>query len=225
MSDYAKQIESATEDFFGDYLESQRAATEQEVPVVPVDTWQMYADARTEYARKSFPNGAMKKFSLAAESVLDGLKRAHSRAKMNIDNARSHGDKMRARLWSQQYMEDYFMPAVDSLVLLGSADELLGMSGVLSNFDELVIIDGASGKGYTEALIRSLYDDKLGSKKSRSDAVVRGAVCDIMRLVERGNIREATGKASKVLDKINAGENAADDSDYELLQKIVARAQ
>lgn len=225
MSDYEKQIDSATDDFFNDYLDSQRAAADEGVPVVPVDTWQMYADARAEYAKKSFPNGATKKFGLAAESVLDGLKRAHTRSKMNIDNAKAHGDKMRARLWSQQYMEDYFMPAVDSLVLVGSADELLGMSEVLKKFDELALVDGASGKGYTEALIRSMYDDQLGSKKSRSDAIVRGAVKDIMRLVESGNIREATGKASKILDKINLGENAADDSDYDILQKIVARAQ
>lgn len=226
MSGFNDRIEDLTGNFFDEYLGDQRAeAEEAPVLVKPVDTWQMYADARTEYARKSFPNGATKKFGLAAEGVLDGLRKAHTRAKMNVDNAKAHGDKMRARLWTQQYMEDYFMPAVDSLVLLGSADELLGMKETLDNFDDLAMVDGASGKGYTEALVRSMYDDQLGNNKSRSDAIVRGAVRDITMLVERGNIREATAKASKILEKINAGENAADDSDYDLLQKIVARAQ
>lgn len=227
MSDYEKQIDSATNDFFNEYLEGQRMATKGEEPVVmtPVDTWQMYADARREYARKRFPNGATKKYGLEAKSVLDKLKIAHTHMKMNADNASAHGDKMRARLLRQQYMQEDFMPAIETLVLLGSADELLGMSDILKSFDELAFVDGVSGRGYTEALIRSLYDEKLGNKSSRSDAMVREAVRDISSLVECGDIRGAVGRAEKMLAKIDSGENAADDSDYELLQKIVVRGQ
>ena len=196
-----------------------------EVPATPVDTWQMYADARREYDRKRFPNGATRKFKMQAEEALDGLRNAHTRAKMDVDNAVQHGDKMRARLWRQQYMEENFMPALDTLVLLGSADELLGMGEILGEFDKLTMLDGVSGKGYTEALLRSLYDEQLGNKRSKSDALVVGELAEISKLAEAGNIRAAVGRANKMLDKINAGENAADDSDYEMLQKIVARGQ
>lgn len=191
----------------------------------PVDTWQMYADARAEYDRKRFPNGATKKYKMQAEEALERLRNAHRHAKMDIDNAIQHGDKMRARLWRQQYMEENFMPAIDTLVLLGSADELLGMTGVLDEFDELSMADGVSGKGYTEALIRSLYDEQLGNMKSKSDAVVRGTVDKIASLIENGDVRSAVGQAEKLLEKINAGENAADDSDYTMLQKVVMRGQ
>ena len=227
MSDYEKQIDSATNDFFNEYLEGQRATAKGEEPIAitPVDTWQMYADARREYARKRFPNGATKKYGMEAKSVLDKLKMAHTHMKMNVDNAIAHGDKMRARLLRQQYMEEDFMPAIDTLVLLGSADELLGMNDVLKSFDELVLTDGVSGRGYTEALIRSLYDEKLGSKASRSDAMIKEAVRDISCMVDHGDIRGAVGKAEKMLAKSNSGENAADDSDYELLQKVVVRGQ
>lgn len=196
-----------------------------EVPATPVDTWQMYADARREYDRKRFPNGATRKFKMQAEEALDGLRNAHTRAKMDVDNAVQHGDKMRARLWRQQYMEENFMPALDTLVLLGSADELLGMGEILGEFDKLTMLDGVSGKGYTEALLRSLYDEQLGNKRSKSDALVVGELVEISKLAEAGNIRAAVGRANKMLDKINAGENAADDSDYEMLQKIAARGQ
>lgn len=196
-----------------------------EVPATPVDTWQMYADARREYDRKRFPNGATRKFKMQAEEALGGLRNAHTRAKMDVDNAIQHGDKMRARLWRQKYMEENFMPALDTLVLLGSADELLGMGEILGEFDELAMLDGVSGKGYTEALLRSLYDEQLGNKHSKSDALVVGELAEISKLAEAGNIRAAVGRANKMLDKINAGENAADDSDYEMLQKIVARGQ
>lgn len=226
MPSFNDKIDKLTDEFFNEYLEGQKPSPDSApVSTAPVDTWQMYADARLEYAKKSFPNGATRKFGNEAKSVLAGLRGAYTQAKMKIANAKSHGDKMRAMLWGRQYMEDRFLPAVDALVLLGSADELLEMKDVLGGLDELVIVDGASGKGYTEALIRSLYDDQLGNLTSRSDAIVRESVKCIAWMARGGDIRGATNKADKLLRKIDAGENAADESDYELLQKIVARAQ
>lgn len=227
MSEFTKQLEDATDDFFEEYLESQRPAEQGgEDPVVanPVDTWQMYADARREYARKQFPNGATKKFGLAAESVREGLKTAYSVAKANADNAAKRGDKMRASIWRQQYMEDKFLPAVDAMVLLGSADELLNAKEVLAAFDDLTLLDGnLSGKGYTESIVRSLYDDELGQKGSRSDAVVREGVRKVEALANSGNVRLAVKTAEKLIAKIEAGENSAEDSDYVLLQKVAMR--
>lgn len=191
----------------------------------PVDTWQMYADARREYDRKSFPNGATKKYGIEARKALQALSCAYDKAKANIDSALKRGDKMRARMWRQQYMEDNFMPAIDTLVLLGSADELLGMKDVLDEFDDKVMADGVSGKGYTAALIRSLYDEQLGSSKAKSDALVKEAVIKVSELAEKGDIRSAVGIAERMLKKIEAGENAADDYDYDLLQKVYLRGQ
>ena len=221
MDDLEKRIDAANDMVL---VEETTSAAAEPMPQ-PVDTWQMYADARREYDRKRFPNGATKKYKMQAEDALDGLRGAHTRAKMDIDNAIQHGDKMRARLWKQQYMEENFMPAIDTLVLLGSADELLGMTGVLEEFDKLAMADGVSGKGYTEALIRSMYDGQLGNMKSKSDAMVKGTVANIEKLVNNGDIRNAVGQAQKMLDKINAGENAADDSDYDLLQRVAVRGQ
>ena len=229
MSDFTKQLEDATDDFFEEYLESQRPAEQGgEAPVVvtPIDTWQVYADARREYARKQFPNGATKKFGLAAEGVREGLKTAYNVAKANADNAAKRGDKMRASVWRQQYMEDKFLPAIDAMVLLGSADELLNAKDVLSAFDSMTLLDdNLSGKGYTESIVRSLYDDKLGKKGSRSDAIVREGVQKVRDLTRVGNIRLAVKTAEKLLSKIDAGENSAEDTDYMLLQKVAMRGQ
>ena len=191
----------------------------------PVDMWQVYADARREYDRKSFPNGATKKYGIEAKKALQALSCAYDKAKANIDSALKRGDKMRARLWRQQYMEDNFMPAVDTLVLLGSADELLGMGDILDEFDQKTILEGVSGKGYTAALIRSLYDSQLGSSKAKSDAIVKDTVTKVSEMAERGDIRGAVGMAERMLKKIEAGENAADDYDYDILQKVYLRGQ
>lgn len=221
MDDLDKRIDAANDMFLMD----DKGQGAEQVPARPVDTWQLYADARREYDRKRFPNGASRKYKMQAEEALDGLRNAYRHAKMDIDNATQHGDKMRARLWKQQYMEENFMPMIDSLVLVGSADELLGMTGILDEFDELAMTDGVSGKGYTEALIRSLYDSQLGNQGSKSDSMVSGEMRELQHLVDSGNIRAAVGRATKLLEKINAGENSADDSDYVMLQKIVMRGQ
>ena len=196
MSDFTKQLEDATDDFFEEYLESQRPAEQGgEAPVVvtPIDTWQVYAD---------------------------------NVAKANADNAAKRGDKMRASVWRQQYMEDKFLPAIDAMVLLGSADELLNAKDVLSAFDSMTLLDdNLSGKGYTESIVRSLYDDKLGKKGSRSDAIVREGVQKVRDLTRVGNIRLAVKTAEKLLSKIDAGENSAEDTDYMLLQKVAMRGQ
>lgn len=116
------------------------------------------------------------------------------------------------------------MPAVDALVLFGSADELLAMRQVLNELDDMTLPDGGvSGKGYTEALVRSMYDSELGQNGSKSDDVVRRCVCELRMLTDSGNIRAAVGKATKMLEKIESGENSADDYDYSLIQRIAAR--
>ena len=80
----------------------------------PVDMWQVYADARREYDRKSFPNGATKKYGIEAKKALQALSCAYDKAKANIDSALKRGDKMRARLWRQQYMEERMLKKIEA---------------------------------------------------------------------------------------------------------------
>ena len=116
------------------------------------------------------------------------------------------------------------MPAVDALVMLGSADELLAMGPALEELDKMTLPDGnVSGAGYTEALVRSMYDGELGKNGSKSDAKVRDCVRNLRRLTDAGNIRAAVGEAQKMLKLIEAGQNSADDADYALISKVAVR--
>ena len=226
MTKLEDRIRKYTDDFFKDYGKGEIVSEGEAIAPLPrpVDTYQTYSDMALEYSKKRFPNGAMPEYRLKAEEVLNGLQGPYTAAKNRVDGLRSRGDNGRAEIARRQYMEQYYMPAVDALVLFGSADELLAMRQVLDELDEYTLPEGrVSGKGYTEALVRSMYDSELGQNTAKSDDVVRKCVCQLRLLTDSGNIRAAVGKANKMLEKIESGENSADDYDYALIQKIALR--
>lgn len=226
MPTLEERIEKYTDDFFKELKKGAPSSESSDTPLPPrpQDIYQTYSDMALEYSRKRFPNGARPEYKLKAEEVLNGLQGPYAVAKNRVDGLAARGDLGRAEIARRQYMEDYYMPAVDALVLFGSADELLAMRQVLDELDDMTLPDGGvSGKGYTEALIRSMYDSELGQNGSKSDDVVRRCVCELRMLTDSGNIRAAVGKATKMLEKIESGENSADDYDYSLIQRIAAR--
>lgn len=226
MSTLEERIEKYTDDFFKELKKGAPSSESSDTPLPPRprDIYQTYSDMALEYSRKRFPNGARPEYKLKAEEVLNGLQGPYAVAKNRVDGLAARGDSGRAEIARRQYMEDYYMPAVDALVLFGSADELLAMRQVLNELDDMTLPDGGvSGKGYTEALVRSMYDSELGQNGSKSDDVVRRCVCELRMLTDSGNIRAAVGKATKMLEKIESGENSADDYDYSLIQRIAAR--
>ena len=198
--------------------------TPQAQPRTPVDTYQLMSDMATEYSRKRFPNGARPEYRMQAERVLNDLQGPYMAAKKRAESLASHGDKTRAEFAKRQYMQDYYMPAVDALVLLGSADELLSLGPAIEELDKMVLPEGGiSGTGYTAALVKALYDSGLGQNGSKSDAVVRDCVSKLRTLTDNGNIRAAVGEAKRMLKLIEAGQNSADDSDYALIQRVAMR--
>lgn len=226
MPTLEERIEKYTDDFFKELKKGAPSSESSDTPLPPrpQDIYQTYSDMALEYSRKRFPNGARPEYKLKAEEVLNGLQGPYAVAKNRVDGLAARGDSGRAEIARRQYMEDYYMPAVDALVLFGSADELLAMRQVLNELDDMTLPDGGvSGKGYTEALVRSMYDSELGQNGSKSDDVVRRCVCELRMLTDSGNIRAAVGKATKMLEKIESGENSADDYDYSLIQRIAAR--
>ena len=229
MSKFEDDIQKYTNEFFSQYLADQREeakAVEKGEPEMahPIDAYQTMVDAQSELEKKRFTNGARVKLSLGAVTAMDELNSAYQNAKRNVAMLEARGDKMRATVRRNQYMNDNFLPAIEAVVRFGSADELLGAREVLEKFDEMTLLPGISGKGYTEAIIRSLYDGELGQTQAMSDDVVRTAITKIKNAIAADRIREGISEAKRLLSKIDAGENAANDDDYMLLQKIVERA-
>lgn len=192
----------------------------------PVDIYQRNQDRIYDVSQKTYPKGSSAIVNMAVISVIDGygaegLAKAHKRAQDDADALKDQGERGRADLRRQQYMQEYFLPALEIVVNSTSPDEVLNSKKALEELDKYVLLEG-SGKGYTATYIRQAYGNQLGQKEGRSDASVRAGVRRINVLLDNGEIRTAFGLASKLKDQIDKGQAMSDDNDYDLLGRIIA---
>lgn len=191
-----------------------------------VDIYQVLQDRMRENNKKRYPNGSSAIVKMAAYAVLDGmggegLAKAYKRAKEDADALKEKGERGRAELRRKQYMQEYFLPAVELVVNSTSPDEVLNSKQVLSELDNYTLLEGA-GKGYTATYIRQAYGNQLGQVEGRSDDSVRSGVREMNFLLDDGQIRAAFSIAKKLKDKIEKGDAMADDIDYDLICRVVA---
>lgn len=204
---------------------TQSSQAEQPSPE-PIDIYQRDQDRIYEVSQKSYPKGSSAIVSMAVASVVDGngaegLAHAYKRARDDIDALKAQGERGRADLRRQQYMQEYFLPAVEIVINSASPDEVLNSKQALADLDKYALLEG-SGKGYTAQYIRQAYGNQLGQVEGRSDASVRSGVRRINALLDDGNVRTAFSLASSLKKKIDNGEAIADDVDYDLIGRIVA---
>lgn len=198
------------------------AGVEDEEVTTVTDTFQKARDsrramsARSSYGTRPYTKAILK--HLETSPVRD----AYKKARADMDYLESAGDKQRAEIVRQQYMEDYYMPAVDAAVRLGSRQDVLSSQTILDNLDALAIpAGGIRGRGYTASLVSNLYEE--GEAPSISDIDVKHAIQDIVRHCENGSVGIAVGLAKRIKNSIDAGENVAVPEDYELIQKVALR--
>lgn len=197
-----------------------------EEEIETIDVYQRDRDRASDVNRKTFPKGSSKAVEMSAYAVIDGvgaegLAKAYRKAQCDIDALKERGERGRAEIMRQQYMQEDFLPAVEIVVNSTSPDEVLNNKRALNELDKYALLEG-SGKGYTATYIRQAYGTQLGQKEGRSDASVRSDVMRISALLDNGQVRTAVGIANKLKDKIDRGENQADDVDYELIGRVVA---
>ena len=197
-----------------------------EAPQEVVDVYQRNQDRIYEVNQKTFPKGSSAAVNMSVYAVIDGvgaegLAKAYKRVKEDIDALKEKGERGRAELLRQQYMNENFLPAVEIVVNSTSPDEVLNSKRALDTLDKYALLEGA-GKGYTAAYIRQAYGNQLGQKEGRSDASVRSDVMRINALLDDGQVRTAFGIANKLKEKIDRGEAQADDIDYELIGRVIA---
>ncbi len=226
-----KELINITKDFFteqgGDPISLKKADRAQPTPVSePVDIYQRNQDRIYDVTQKSYPKGSSHAVNMSVYSVIDGvgaegLAKAYKRAQDDVDALKDQGERGRAELRRQQYMQEYFLPAVEIVVNSTSPDEVLSNQKALQELDKYVLLEG-SGKGYTAQYIRQAYGNQLGQQKGRSDASVRSGVMRINVLLDEGRIREAVGIANDLKEKINKGSAMADDIDFELIGRVTS---
>ena len=192
----------------------------------PVDIYQRTQDRIYEVSQKSYPKGSSRAVNMSVYSVIDGvgaegLAKAYKRAQDDVDALKDQGERGRAELRRQQYMQEYFLPAVEIVVNSTSPDEVLSNQKALRELDKYALLEG-SGKGYTATYIRQAYGNQLGQQEGRSDASVRSGVMRINSLLDSGQIRTAVGIANDLKEKIDKGEAMADDIDYDLIGRVVS---
>ena len=210
--------------------ELERVSTPQviveEEEIEPIDIYQRNQDRISDVNNKTFPKGSSVAVNMSTYAVIDGvgaegLAKAYKKAKDDIDSLKEKGERGRAEVARQQYMNENFLPAVEIVVNSTSPDEVLNSKQALRELDKYVLLEG-SGKGYTASYIRQAYGDQLGQKEGHSDASVRSGVMRLNTLLDDGQIRTAFGVANKLKEKIDKGEAIADDIDYELISRVIA---
>lgn len=192
----------------------------------PVDIYQRNRDRAYDVSQKNYPKGSSAAVNMSVYAVIDGvgaegLAHAYHEAKEDIDALKERGERGRAEILRQQYMQEDFLPAVEIVVNSTSPDEVLNSKRALDELDKYVLLEGA-GKGYTATYIRQAYGNQLGQQKGRSDASVRSGVMRINALLDGGDIRAAIGVANDLKEKIDKGEAMADDIDYSLIGRVVS---
>lgn len=225
IEDYVERMKEATRRDIESISDDSDESLEEESSEI-VDIYQREQDRLRDVSRKSYPRGSSKAVDMSVYAVIDGvgaegLAKAYKRAQDDIDVLKDQGERGRAQIRRQQYMQEDFLPAVEIVVNSTSPDEVLANKRALNELDKYVLLEG-SGKGYTATYIRQAYGNQLGQKEGRSDASVRSEVMRINSMLDNGQVRTAVSIANRIKDKIDRGENQADEVDYELISRVVS---
>lgn len=194
-----------------------KTSLEDVVASQPVDYYQQQQVEFKDNLRKAIPRGASTLTKEIAEEALSDLAKSKKRAEVDSNYWKERGDKDRAEMVKQQYMEEKFLPAVEMVVIASTPDEVLNSKDILSEFDDLTF---EVGPGYTASYIRAAYQDQLGNASNQSDGYVREAISRIKYLANSDQIRAAYGVAKKLKEEIDNGDHTAEDADYELITRV-----
>lgn len=189
----------------------------------PIDLYQHNRNKQRINAKKQFPKGSRAVVLAAAKDVAERLACHKAKTEDDIESIKATGDKQRADILARQYMEERFIPAIETVINYSSPDELLNCREALAVLDDLAIGAG-SMRGYTSAYVRQAYGNLLGQIQGGSDPTVKTEVSRIKSLVESDQIRTAIGLAQKLKKKIDSGEGMASPEDYAIIGRIVAYA-
>jgi len=198
-----------------------------EMPVF-VDMYQQDVNKMRAESKKTRPHGSSPMVLAVTQSIINGdgmpgLAKAYDRAEETVEALKAKGEPGRADLMKQQYMEERFIPAVETVIRYSSPDELLNCKEALDALDKCALGVGKMN-GYTASYIRQAYGDLLGKdldgRFNKSDDAVQNAVFQIRAASASGNIRNAVGIAVRIKESIDNGKFLASDDDYDLIGRV-----
>lgn len=225
-----EEIQERIEEFAN--AERERVKIKEDVEEVAgpefVDLYKQRMSAANAESKRTRPNGSSPRVSIVTQKLIDGdgsfgLEKAFKEYRDKIEKLKEGGEKSRAEIAKNQYMDERFIPAVETVIRYSSPDELLNCKDALKALDKLALGTGGMD-GYTASYVRQAYGDLLGKdldgRFNTSDPFVADAVRRIKRLTYANNIRAAVGFAEQVKKQIDKGEHIADDDDYSLIVRV-----
>lgn len=197
------------------------SARQQSAPLPErIDVYNVNRKAQEQERRTPRPNGAPSIVNkVAADAIRSRLARAYRRARDDSDRLKEQGEPERAKLVRDQYMQEQFLPVVESIIMFSSPDELLNATKALNALDALVLNE-AGGRGYTASYVRTAYKNILGNSQDKSDPTVKQTVARIKLLADSANIRSCYGLAKRIKKQIDEGEHIASDEDYDIISRV-----
>lgn len=216
-------IQETINDFLTETKKGRETVEEVEETVsAPVDNYQATQNPMREKLAPR-PRGADARLGVDLSILEQGnLAFAFKKAQDEAEAAEREGDHERARLTREAYMQNTLLPTIDALVGMNSAAALLANQEALDTLDRYAFVEGGGGRGYTSALINSLYDTT--ALPSNSDAYVQFYLSELKSLFGEGQIRAGIGLANQLKDSIDRGEHIASPEDYELIQRAVFKS-
>ena len=221
-----KELQKALDGFMDEaYPETQNTGDlggSDPEPIKFTDYYHEGSKNRLKMTKKPISHGSSPHTAIALRATIENLRPRYTKAKDDSEALKHAGDTVRAEMYKEQYMNEQFLPAVETLVQLYGADDVIANQSVLTELDKLTLVNG-SGSGYTKAFILALHPDDMRTQQSLSDGFVIKALKDIGRLVQQNQIRSAISVAKRIKTSIDNGENAASPDDYDIIQRVALR--
>lgn len=217
-----KRINAANNQMIGDEpgIETIQQELGEDVSLPqPIDFYDQNRIKMREENKKFYPHGTSTLVRKIADEALSDLARQKKKAEVDSEYWEERGDKNRAKMVQDQYMEEKFLPAVEMLVISATPDEILNAKDILDGFDKQTF---EYGPGYTASYLRTAYGDQLGNTTNGSDGYVIDAVERIKALADNAQMRSAYGLAKKVKKEIDNGSHIASDADYDIITRMTS---
>ena len=127
MEDLQSRIQAVNDEMFGlaqpePTKPSKEEEQKPEFGIEFIDFYQQNYNNRFEASKRKIAKGSRPKIANDANDILARLRPRYKKAKDDSDILSSQGEKQRASMVKQQYMEEEFLPAVEALVAFNSVD-------------------------------------------------------------------------------------------------------
>lgn len=197
-------------------------APEQAPSLQPQDYYQMQANAAYEASQRPTAYGAPAEMSQVVDEMAKDVEDHYYNAYNNqFQHLIDMNDNNGAQQTAQEYMMQYALPLVASLVEMYGADALLNNKNALSKLDSVMLTGNGAGDGFTESYLRQMHSQTLKTQGSQSDIEVVRGLRRAMGTASQSNIREAVAIARSLKNRIDKGELSASPEDYRTLLRVV----